>query len=437
MILSFLRHFAIALMAGGLAVVVIVVCVYTVRHYWFTVNRLFAPQRHPYLDVQTADWPKVAVLIPAHNEEAVITHVIEALLEADYPHDRLTIVPVDDRSTDGTRALIADLATRHPGRIEPFYRDSGKPGKAAALKDATDRVDGEILLVFDADYIPGTGLVKQLVAPFFDPEVGATMGRVVPVNVGINLLTRLLDLERAGGYQVDQQARMNMQLVPQFGGTVGGVRRVALESVGGWRDDTLTEDTELTYRLLLGGWQTVYQNRSECYEEVPELWRVRQRQIQRWARGHNDVMWRYAIPLLRDRGRVTRAQQLDGLLLLGVFAMAPVLIVGWVLALGLLYAGASPLHGVIAVLALATYSTLGNYAAFFQVATAARLDGTHRRIRLLPFLSFGFLVRLLSVSRAVLPRTLWPFGKRRLVWHKTQRFRGSGNGNGNGTGNGH
>ncbi|HKG90389.1 MAG TPA: glycosyltransferase [Gemmatimonadaceae bacterium] len=432
MVLHFLARFAILLMTVGLAAVVVLVCVYTVRHYWFTVNRLFASQRHPYLDVQTADWPTVAVLIPAHNEEAVIAHAIEALLEADYPHDRMVIVPVDDRSTDRTRELVAELAARHPERIRPFYRDSGKAGKAAALKDATGQVPGEILLVFDADYIPGTGLVKQLVAPFFDPEVGATMGRVVPVNVGINLLTRLLDLERAGGYQVDQQARMNMQLVPQFGGTVGGVRRRALESVGGWRDDTLTEDTELTYRLLLGGWQTVYQNRSECYEEVPELWRVRQRQIQRWARGHNGVMWRYAVPLLRNRGRVTRAQQLDGLLLLGVFAMAPLLILGWALALGLLYAGASPLHGVVAILALAGYSTLGNYAAFFQVATAARLDGTHGRIRLLPFLSFGFLVSLLSVSRAILPRTLWPFGRRGLVWHKTQRFR-----NGNGNGNGH
>ncbi|MFY0104485.1 hypothetical protein ABTP95_22220, partial [Acinetobacter baumannii] len=76
-----------------------------------------------------------------------------------------------------------------------------------------------------ADYLPARGLIKQLVAPFFDPEVGAIMGRVVPVNAGANLLTRLLDLERSGGYQVDQTARMNLGLVPQYGGTVGGIRR--------------------------------------------------------------------------------------------------------------------------------------------------------------------------------------------------------------------
>src|SRR2546430_12350807 len=147
----------------------------------------------------------------------------------------------------------------------------------------------EVTLIFDADYIPGAGLIKQLVAPFFDPEVGGVMGRVVPLNCGTNLLTRLLDLERAGGYQVDQQARMNLSLVPQYGGTVGGVRRSALRDVGGWRVDTLTEDTDLTIRLVMSGWQIVYENRAECYEEVPETWRDRFRQIERWARGHNEV----------------------------------------------------------------------------------------------------------------------------------------------------
>src|SRR2546430_14940175 len=115
----------------------------------------------------------------------------------------------------------------------------------------------EVTLIFDADYIPGAGLIKQLVAPFFDPEVGGVMGRVVPLNVGKKLLTRLLDLERSGGYQVDQQARMNLRFVPQYGGTVAGVRKSALEEIGGWNENALAEDTDLTFRLLLAGWKTV------------------------------------------------------------------------------------------------------------------------------------------------------------------------------------
>ena len=149
------------------------------------------------------------------------------------------------------------------------------------------------------------------------------MGRVVPSNSWTNLLTRLLELERAGGYQVDQQARMNMALVPQYGGTVGGVRQRALEEVGGWRDDTLSEDTDVTYRLLLHGWLTVYQNRSECYEEVPETWPVRIRQIRRWARGHNQSLARYLLPLLRGHVRGGFWQRVDGVMLLGIYMVAP------------------------------------------------------------------------------------------------------------------
>jgi cellulose synthase/poly-beta-1,6-N-acetylglucosamine synthase-like glycosyltransferase len=215
------------------------------------------------------------------------------------------VIAVNDRSTDGTRAIIDEFVERFPGRIQPFHRAGGKGGKAAALKDAMELVTTEVILIFDADYIPGAGLIKQLVAPFFDPEVGGVMGRVVPLNVGTNLLTRLLDLERTGGYQVDQQARMNLRLVPQHGGTVAGVRLSALREIGGWNDRSLTEDTDLTYRLLLHGWKTVYQNRSECYEEVPETWAVRIKQIKRCANGHNQAMVTYGLRLRAGKHRAT------------------------------------------------------------------------------------------------------------------------------------
>src|SRR5438552_16458754 len=139
-------------------------------------------------------------MVPAHNEERVIGGMLDALLAADYPPDKLVVVPIDDRSTDGTRAIVDDYAARFPGRVRPYHREGGRPGKAAALREASELFQGEIHLVFDADYLPGRGLIKQLVAPFFDPEVGAVMGRVVPLNLNRGLLTRLLDLERAGGY---------------------------------------------------------------------------------------------------------------------------------------------------------------------------------------------------------------------------------------------
>ncbi|HYK49130.1 MAG TPA: glycosyltransferase family 2 protein [Terriglobales bacterium] len=403
--------------------IVFVICVYTARHYWFTLNRLFGFQRHPYIDIDTASWPLVTILVAAHNEEKVISNILSALMTVKYPEGRMLVIPVNDRSTDGTREIIDDFVGRFPGRIEPFHRAGGNGGKAAARKDAMELVTTEVILIFDADYIPGASLIKQLVAPFFDPEVGGVMGRVVPLNVGTILLTRLLDLERTGGYQVDQQARMNLRLVPQHGGTVAGVRLSALREIGGWNDQSLTEDTDLTYRLLLHGWKTVYQNRSECYEEVPETWAVRIKQIMRWAKGHNQAMVTYGLRLLLGKHRATLRERIDGALLLGVYAMAPVTLLGWALALAVFFRGVAPLHGVIALFSLTAYAALGNLAAFFEIAAAARLDGTRKRICLLPFLILGFAVSIFSVSRAALSQVSDLVTGAELHWDKTERFR--------------
>ena len=412
------------ILAGGLWVVVGILVIYTLRHYIFTLNRVFGRHRQPYVDIGVGDWPELVVFVPCHNEGRVIAGMLDALLTADYPRDRYHIVPINDRSTDGTAAILDRYAAEHPGRVRPFHRTSGKPGKAAALKDATDRSTSGIFLVFDADYLPGPNLLKQLVAPFFDPSVGAVMGRVVPHNLNRSLLTRLLDLERSGGYQVDQQARMNLHLIPQYGGTVGGVRRSALLDVGNWNENSLAEDTDITYRLILRGWEVVYQNRSECYEEVPENWPTRIRQIQRWTRGHNQCLRKYAFQLLRFPRHLGFWQVIDGLLLLGVFAVAPILLVGWGLATAMFFLGYQFSQSLLVLFAIASYSTLGNFAAFFEVATACRLDGSRNRIRLLPFLSLGFLVNLLAISRATLSRRSWlAVPASGPSWEKTERYR--------------
>src|SRR5580692_7466226 len=406
-------------MLYALYAIVILISVYTARHYLFTLNRLFGFQRHPYIDIDTALWPPVTILVAAHNEEKVVAHILTALMGVNYPEDRMLVVPVNDRSTDRTREIIDHFCQDHPGRIHPFHREGGKGGKAAALKDAMEMIETEVILIFDADYIPGRGLVRQLVAPFFDPEVGGVMGRVVPLNVGSNLLTRLLELERSGGYQVDQQARMNLRLVPQHGGTVAGVRLSALRQIGGWNDNTLTEDTDLTYRLLLAGWKTVYQNRSECYEEVPETWSVRIKQIMRWAKGHNQALATYGFHLLFGKHLATWRERLDGSLLLNVYVMAPVTVVGWLLALAVFYQRTNPLHGVIAVLTITAYAAVGNFAAFFEIAAAARLDSTRQRIRLLPLLVLGFVVSIVAVSQALISQVIAPITGAQFHWDKT------------------
>ena len=412
-----------AAMASLLFVIVIIMMLYAVRHFIFTMNRLVGVQRHPYIDIAVARWPMITVFIAAHNEEKVIAGCIEALLNTDYPADRLKIIPVNDRSKDSTGVIIDSYVARFPSRISPFHRTTGKAGKGAALKDALNFAEGDIAIIFDADYVPGRGLLKQLVAPFFDPEIGAVMGRVVPVNSGANLLTRMLDLERSGGYQVDQQARMNLNLMPQYGGTVGGVRLSAVQAVGGWHDDTLAEDTDITYRLMFNGWKTVYTNRSECYEEVPEDWAVRIKQVKRWAKGHNQVMARYWWQFATS-SYLTLGQRIDGLLLLFVFLIPLIMLVGWALVLGLYFLNAgSMLSQLIPIFALMVYGTLGNFAAFFEIVIAVLIDGNRKRLRLLPLNILGFLVSLFAISAAVCSLAIDGLLKREMVWEKTIRYR--------------
>jgi len=413
---------ASALLAIPFCAIEIVIVIYAVRHYWFTLNRLFGRQRYPLIDIDIADWPAVTVLVAAHNEEAVIADCLECLLHVDYPADRLHIIPVNDRSTDRTEAIIDEVVARNPGRITPFHRRSGKARKAAALQEAMENlVHTEIVLLFDADYLPGKSLIRQLVAPFFDPEVGCVMGRVVPMNVGQNLLTRMLEMERAAGYQIDQQARMNMRLVPQFGGTAGGMRKSALFEAGGWNTDTLTEDTELTYRLLLHGWKTVYQNRAECYEESPVKWPVRVRQNKRWAKGHNQVMWKYTLSLFRP-SRLTLLERLDGVLLLWIYAMAPALLIAWLLAVAMFYMGYY-LEVPMMVLFVAAFTALGNLATFFEIAASARLDGAKARVQILPFNFLGFLVSMMTCSQAAFELVREAILGGDAKWDKTERAR--------------
>ena len=408
----------------GLFVCLVVLAVYTVRHYLFTLNRLFGRHRQPYIDIAFADWPVLTVLVPAHNEERVIAHALDALLASDYPADRFVVIPIDDRSTDGTWRILEDYAARFPGRVLPRRRTNGSmPGKAAGLEEVSRDAGGDVHIVFDADYVPGPRLLRQLAAPFLDPEVGAVMGRVVPLNVGDALLPRLLDLERSAGYQVDQQARMNLGLVPQYGGTVGGVRVAALRQVGGWRTDTLAEDTDMTLRLVLEGWSVVYQNRSECYEEVPESWPARERQIRRWASGHTQAFVRYTGRLLRNPSRLPWWTVVDGLLLLGVYLVPVVMLLGWVCTLLLFYAGHPPGYLPLAFLVVSSFNTIGNFAAFFEVAAAVRLDGSRHRVRLLPLLFMGFLVSFAASLRATFSRGSWRRRQGPVQWDKTERYR--------------
>ena len=250
------------------------------------------------------------------------------------------------------------------------------------------------------------------------------MGRVAPHNIGESLLSGILSLERAAGYQTVQQARHNAGFNAQFGGTVGGVRLSALNSVDGWNKRSLTEDTDLTFTLALRGWRIAYVNRAECYEEAPASWTVRRRQLRRWVIGHTQCLHDHLIPVLRSR-HLTKLEKLDAAMLLGMYWTAPVMIIGWLASLVLFFA--TPAHYVpvfaIALILLA-YQAGANQATFSEIGVAAMLDGASHRVLLIPFNLLNFFTSAGAITAAIL-RFYWRklTGKDNRHWDKTKRSR--------------
>ncbi|MCP1335549.1 glycosyltransferase [Futiania mangrovi] len=395
---------------------------FLLRQLFLTFHVLRNPRPSVYRAAALSHWPTVTVIVPCHNEEQVVGNCIERLTRLDYPEGRLEIVVINDRSQDRT-GEIADAWARRDPRIRVVHRgDDARPGKPAALRDVIPTVESEAIVFFDADYLPFPGIVKQLVAPLIDPQVGATMGRVVPCNTNASLLTRLIDLERRAGYGIDQHGRSMLGLLPQFGGTVGAVRRSALEEIGGWQAEALAEDTDLTYRLFIAGYTVEYLNHATCYEEAPETWEVRFRQVRRWAYGHNQCFARHVMRVLKAPGRPLW-KRLDAALVLMFYLLPPLALAS--LACGLVYPllFAYPPVNLTVLSAMSFFIGFGNFAPYFQIMAAARLDGQPAAAGLVPLLFLSSTISMLAAASAVALAVYNTVTRTRQRWDKTQRYR--------------
>ncbi len=383
-------------------ILLVIMCLYIVRHFRFFWNRIFTKQRRCHQDLAGAYAPSVSILIPMHNEETVAANILERLVKMEYPKDggRYEVIVIDDGSTDATSSIVDQYATKFHF-IKAVHRiGNGGGGKPEALNIGLKMASNEIVLAFDADYMPPRDCVKRLVAPFCDVEVGGVMGRVIPINSPESLVTRIVDMERAGGYQVNQQARYNLGLIPQFGGTVGGFRRSVLKSAGEWDETKLAEDTDLTYRLYLQGWKIAYVNAAECYEEAVVSWDMRKKQLRRWAIGHDQCFFEYFFETLRSP-ILKFWQKVDGILVLGVYILPLLILIGWLTGILTYLAGAPWWCSIFpAIFFIFSYSSLGNFAVFTEVGGSLFLDQRRRSIWLLPLMLISFFANVWVCSEA-------------------------------------
>ena len=344
----------------------------------------------------------MSILIPMHMEGKVAKDILERFIDMDYPKDELhyEVIAIDDGSTDETSSIVDEYASKF-SFIKALHRlGNGGNGKPEALNVGIKVASNEIVLIFDADYLPPRDCVERLVAPFVDVEVGGVMGRVVPINSPESFVSRIMDIERAGGYQICQQARYNLNLIPQFGGTVGGFRMSALKAVGGFDETKLAEDTDLTYKLYLHGWKIAYVNAAECYEEAVLSWEMREKQLTRWAIGHDQCLFDYFFTTLKSPV-LTFWQKVDGVLLLGVYATPFLILVGWLIGIFTYLTGApwwsSLFPGILFAFA---YNHIGNVAVFAEAGGGLFLDKRKRSIWLLPLMFLDLLANVWVCTKA-------------------------------------
>jgi cellulose synthase/poly-beta-1,6-N-acetylglucosamine synthase-like glycosyltransferase len=400
---------------------------YLIRHYIFTLTVL-RQSKNKALTNKTAPTfqPTVSILIPACNEEQVIGRLLHRITNFTYPKDKLQVIVINDASSDQTGKIAEDYKNRY-SFIDVLHRDKaiGRTGKASAMNQGFSKSTGEIVLCFDADYYPQKNIVEKLTEAFVDPSVGAVQGRVVVLNEPQNIVTRLVALERIGGYRIDQEARDNLGLITQFGGTVGGFRRSVLESLQGWDESILAEDTDLTFRLYLAGYKIRYNLEAECYEEAVDNWKAYQRQRYRWAKGHMQCFFKHSWSVLTSK-YLSAMEKLDGLLLLNVYFMPLMALTSLLIGVPLIFLG-SPLIGALwFTLPISLYSFVGNFAPFFEVSVGLYLDERRRSNWLIPLLIFTFFFNIPICLKAFIDVVKSKLvGKKNDVWVKTPH---SGNG---------
>jgi cellulose synthase/poly-beta-1,6-N-acetylglucosamine synthase-like glycosyltransferase len=400
---------------------------YLVRHYIFTITVLRGANKNKKSESveALAFEPTVSILIPARNEEKVIGRLLERITELTYPKDKLQVIVIDDASSDKTGAIAEEYKNRY-SFIEVLHRDKGGKGKAAACNEGFKKSYGEIVLCFDADYYPIRDIVEKLAGQFVDPKVGAVQGRVVVLNEPQNIVTRLVALERIGGYRVDQEARDKLNLIAQYGGTVGGLRSSLLKSLHGWDEKILAEDTDLTLSVYLAGYKIRYNVDAECYEEAVDNWKAYRRQRYRWAKGHMQCFFKHSWNVLRSK-KMNVKEKIDALLLLNVYFMPIVAFLSFLTGLLLIFFG-SPLANLLWLFVpICLYNFVGNFAPFFEIGVGLYLDGRERTQLLIPLLIFTLFYNMPICFKAFFDVTTSKILGRNIgVWVKTPHL---GNGN--------
>ncbi|HIC89387.1 MAG TPA: glycosyltransferase, partial [Anaerolineae bacterium] len=269
----------------------------------------------------------VTVQLPIFNEVHVVERLIDAVAALDYPRDRLEVQLLDD-STDETTALAQARVAHHRGQgldITLLRRSDRRGYKAGALAHGLACARGELIAIFDADFVPPPDFLRRTV-PFFldDFRLGFLQTRWGHLNTTYSPLTRAQVIALDGHFVIEQTARSQSGCFINFNGTAGIWRRACIEESGGWQDDTLCEDLDLSYRAQLAGWHAMYRPDIVTPAELPPQLLAFKRQQFRWAKGSIACLRKLGSPVWHSH--YSLAARIEGIIHLGSYLAHPLLL---------------------------------------------------------------------------------------------------------------
>src|SRR6516225_8763782 len=256
--------------------------------------------RHP--PARFEQLPPVTIQLPLYNERYVVERLIEETVKVEYPKELLQIQVLDD-SSDDTAPFAEALVERYRALgypIDYIHRTNRHGFKAGALQEGLKSATGELVAVFDADFIPPTDFLMRTIHHFTDPKVGVVQTRWSYLNRDYNFLTEVEAMLLDGHFILEHGARSRAGYFFNFNGTAGILRKAMIDDAGGWQHDTLTEDSDLSYRAQLKGWRFVYLPSVECLSELPVEMHGFQVQQSRWAKGLTQVAKKLLWTILRS-----------------------------------------------------------------------------------------------------------------------------------------
>ncbi|MGB0010210.1 MAG: cellulose synthase family protein [Candidatus Sulfotelmatobacter sp.] len=231
--------------------------------------------------------PRVTVQLPIFNEQYVVERLLDSICKLKYPREKLDIQVLDD-STDETVAVARNLVERYAALGNPisYHHRSNREGfKAGALAEGLKTAKGEFVAIFDADFTPPEDFLLRTIHHFTDSKIGMVQTRWTHLNRNYSFLTQVEAILLDGHFVLEHSGRARSGVFFNFNGTAGVWRRQAIDEAGGWQHDTLTEDTDLSYRAQLKGWKFIYLQDVECPAELPVEMTAFKTQQARWAKG--------------------------------------------------------------------------------------------------------------------------------------------------------